>query len=183
MNPIYAAIQNGQQEKPQVTCDYFCRPLSANDLTSLRHFLTDTNGNKRLIPRQDQRGRHTPSNKKDRNIIIAHINTFNPLPSHYSRKHAPHCKYLPPNLTIKTMHADCCEKKIQIQKYAMKFIEVRSIISILVFTKLLLKNAAFVRKWISMILKKIRNERLNTSKRYLCKFCKNKSYNGLFVGY
>ncbi|VEN41455.1 unnamed protein product, partial [Callosobruchus maculatus] len=36
----------------------------------------------------------------------AHINSYNPLPSHYAREHVPNRKYLPPDLTIKYMHND-----------------------------------------------------------------------------
>nr|CAH7765777.1 unnamed protein product [Callosobruchus chinensis] len=72
----------------------------------LRTSLTNSNGNKRLVPRKDQRGRHPPPNKKDRNLLIADVNSYNPLPSHYAREHAPNRKYLPPDLTIKFMHND-----------------------------------------------------------------------------
>lgn len=79
---------------------------NANVLTSLRKSLTDPNGNKLLIPKEDQRGRHPPPNKKDKNLLIAHINSYNPLRSHYRREHAPNRKYLPPDLSIIAMHND-----------------------------------------------------------------------------
>lgn len=77
---------------------------NANVLTALRSAMKDDNGNERLTPRSDKRGCHVPLNKKDRNLIISHINSFNPKHSHYTREHAPHRKYLPPDLTIKFMH-------------------------------------------------------------------------------
>lgn len=69
-------------------------------MTSLRTSLTDSNGNKRLVPRPDQRDRHQPPNKKDRNLLIAHISFTVALCN------PPNRKYLPPDLSTKFMHDD-----------------------------------------------------------------------------
>jgi len=52
------------------------------------------------------RGRHKPPNCVDETIITDHINSFNPQISHYRREHAPRRRYLPPEVTIKSMFAD-----------------------------------------------------------------------------
>nr|CAI5845043.1 unnamed protein product [Callosobruchus analis] len=112
---------------------------NANVLTSLRTTLTDPNGNKRLMARKDQHGRHPPPNKKDRDLLIAHIHSYNPLPSHYAREHAPNRKYLPPDLTIRFMHNDY--KSIH-PDFTVCYEVYRQIIDQLnlVFMKQLLKN-------------------------------------------
>ena len=46
----------------------------------------------------------------DRDIIKAHIETFNPCVHHYRRLHAPLRRYLPSDITVKFMHDDFVEK-------------------------------------------------------------------------
>lgn len=53
------------------------------------------------VPRQDQRGRHTPANKtkeEDLADIRQHISSFPKYKSHYSREDNPHREYLSPEL-------------------------------------------------------------------------------------
>ena len=42
-----------------------------------------------ILPSQDRRGRHEPANKKDLQLIHAHIESFKPCAPHYRREHAP----------------------------------------------------------------------------------------------
>jgi len=39
-------------------------------------------------------------------VIVDHINSYNPQISHYRREHAPRRRYLPPEITLKSMFAD-----------------------------------------------------------------------------
>ena len=55
---------------------------------------------------QDQRAARTPTNKKDFTKIRAHINSYNPQISHYTRQNAPFRRYLDSSLTIKAMSDD-----------------------------------------------------------------------------
>lgn len=66
----------------------------------------DEHGTRLPKPRPDQRGRHEPANKKNKSLVKDHIYKYGPKPSHYRREHAPKRKYLPADLTIKSMHAD-----------------------------------------------------------------------------
>ena len=63
-----------------------------------------------IMPKPDQRGTAVPPNKKNQEIIEAHIMSFNPQVSHYRREHAPNRKYLPNNLSVAYMHSDYCCK-------------------------------------------------------------------------
>ena len=58
----------------------------------------------------DKRGKHPPSNKMDVTEIRQHILSHHPQISHYRREHAPKRKYLPNDLTIRSMHADYLDK-------------------------------------------------------------------------
>ena len=53
-----------------------------------------------------KRGKHTPANKKDTELIKEHITSFHPCISHYRRAHAPHRLYLPSDITVKMMYDD-----------------------------------------------------------------------------
>ncbi|XP_076139126.1 uncharacterized protein LOC143122170 isoform X2 [Alosa pseudoharengus] len=59
---------------------------------------------------RDQRGRHPPANKLDMQPVYDHIESFHPSVSHYGREQAPHCRYLPRDITVKLMYADYVEK-------------------------------------------------------------------------
>jgi len=58
----------------------------------------------------DKRGKHTPSNKMDVTEIRQRILFFYSQVSHYRREHAPERRYLPNDLTIRSMHDDYLEK-------------------------------------------------------------------------
>ncbi|GFR65341.1 CAI-1 autoinducer sensor kinase/phosphatase CqsS [Elysia marginata] len=72
-----------------------------------------------VCPAPDQRGRHEPKNKIDRDLITTHIKKYNPAVHHYRRKHAPNRLYLPSDITITDMHADFCTsvQKISLETY------------------------------------------------------------------
>lgn len=56
------------------------------------------------LPRLSNQGNHLKPRKEDYATIISHINSFDPNISHHRREHAPKKKYLPNNLTIRSMH-------------------------------------------------------------------------------
>ena len=57
-------------------------------------FVNAKTGNPKALKLKDMRGQSTPPNKLDDNVIISHINSFNPQISHYRREHAPLRRYL-----------------------------------------------------------------------------------------
>lgn len=60
------------------------------------------------VPKQDQRGRHTPANKtreEDLAVIRQHISSFPKYKSHYSRADSPQREYLSPDLSTAKMYA------------------------------------------------------------------------------
>lgn len=59
-----------------------------------------------LEPTHSQRGRHTPSNKKNEYLMKEHILSFSPCEPHYRRAHAPYRRYLPAGLSCAQMHKD-----------------------------------------------------------------------------
>ena len=71
---------------------------------------TDT----RLTHTADQRGKHIPSNKFDKDTVkavIDHINKFTPSISHYRRMHAPYRLYIPPEFNVTYMQNDYCQSR------------------------------------------------------------------------
>lgn len=98
------------EENPQTVCQkFFLSALGYTSSTVIEFMLKackDDHGNRRMLPIEDQRGRHIPVNKVSETPIKEHINSFKPRPSHYRRSHAPNRKYLPADLSIKTMHQD-----------------------------------------------------------------------------
>jgi len=64
-----------------------------------------------LSPQPSKRGRHKPPNCVDESVIVDHINSYNPQLSHYRREHAPRRRYLPPEITLKSMFADFMTKQ------------------------------------------------------------------------
>ena len=64
-----------------------------------------------IVPIEDRRGSHPPSNKCDAEVIRLHINSYNPAISHYKRKNVPYKRYLNPELSIKEMHKNVSENK------------------------------------------------------------------------
>ncbi len=71
----------------------------------IRSLLGRENFKKPLRVRSEQ-GKHTKTPKINRDIIIQHINSFNPNISHHRRVHAPKKKYLPSDITITAMYTD-----------------------------------------------------------------------------
>ena len=47
-------------------------------------------------------------------VVIKHINSLNPVVSHYNLTHTPNRRFLPPDLTIKYMWTDFCDSKKKI---------------------------------------------------------------------
>lgn len=82
-----------------------------------------------ITPKTDGRGK--PNNKKfDRELIVKHIESFNPNIAHYRREHAPLRKYLPSDLTIKLMFEDFKEKHPDIRFSYYLYREVVSSLNI-----------------------------------------------------
>lgn len=56
-----------------------------------------------------KRGKHEPSNKFPlayKENVIRHIESYNPVVSHYRLEHTPDRRYLPPELSVRKMHTD-----------------------------------------------------------------------------
>ena len=62
-------------------------------------------------------GGRTPVNKSDVESIMAHINSYHPVISHYNRKNAPNCRYLDPELTEKSMWEEYNEKRLNKEEH------------------------------------------------------------------
>lgn len=65
--------------------------------------------NGKIAPLADKRGRNASKFKISTEDIEKHIETFNPVISHYRREHAPHRRYLPSDLTIDAMYTNFLE--------------------------------------------------------------------------
>lgn len=79
-------------------------------VNSLTKLIIAEDGLFHLAPKKDARGKYPRNKEKNiREDIIPHVNSYNPKPAHYRRSHAPNRKYLPPDLTIKTMWSHFCE--------------------------------------------------------------------------
>lgn len=63
-----------------------------------------------IIPLADKRGKSRSVNFIQKTEINEHIESYNPIISHYRREHAPNIRYLPSDITIRAMHADFLEK-------------------------------------------------------------------------
>lgn len=64
-----------------------------------------------IQPNRDNRGKHAKHNKFQReDLIIQHIESFNPMISHYRREHAPHTRYLPSDVNVSIMFQDFKQK-------------------------------------------------------------------------
>lgn len=62
------------------------------------------------LPRRSKKGIHLLKKPKDRELIMNHIKSFNPIISHYRREHSPRKLYLPSEITITMMHRDFKDK-------------------------------------------------------------------------
>ena len=114
----------------QKTFAYFFKGSSGERIEVCKHFFLTTlgykKGNDRIV--QDcftsksnreknkisftgsRQGKHEKTQKIDREIIKAHVESFHPAVSHYRREHAPKKRYLPSDTTITMMHQDFLEK-------------------------------------------------------------------------
>jgi len=63
-----------------------------------------------ITPTADRRGKAPSKSAIDKGLIRAHVESFHPAVSHYRREHAPERRYLPSDVTIKTMHDDFIRK-------------------------------------------------------------------------
>jgi hypothetical protein len=63
-----------------------------------------------IVAGTDRRGSHPPAKISDWHSIESHIMTYNPQISHYRRAHAPLRKYLPSDISIRSMHDDFISK-------------------------------------------------------------------------
>ena len=64
-----------------------------------------------IAPIDDNKGKHVAAHKIGHNIIKAHINSYHPSVSHYTRKNAPNRRYLNPDITVRMMYDDFTEKQ------------------------------------------------------------------------
>ena len=69
------------------------------------------NYNGAITPIEDRSGRHTPSNKCGAEVIHLHINSCNPVISHYNCKNAPYKQYLNPEFPKKETYKNFPENK------------------------------------------------------------------------
>ena len=63
----------------------------------------------RVAVSPDKRGRHAPPHKMSpevRERIVQHVESYRPCVSHYRREHAPNRRYLPSEISIKSMYDD-----------------------------------------------------------------------------
>jgi len=63
-----------------------------------------------ITPKPDMRGKAPATNKIDRDLLRAHVESFCPTISHYRREHAPHRRYLPSELNVTALHSDFVKK-------------------------------------------------------------------------
>lgn len=64
----------------------------------------------KLVAEKDKRGCQPSVNKIDKKNIEDHIESYNPCVSHYRREHAPLRRYLPSDVSIKSMYQDFLQK-------------------------------------------------------------------------
>lgn len=67
--------------------------------------------------------------KRDRTVIVNHINSYKPCISHYRRHNAPNIKYLPRELTVQSMFSDFNSKypgfcKIELYRETLKSMHI-----------------------------------------------------------
>ena len=70
-----------------------------------------------VVPRPDMRGKGNSKKKIDQTIIVDHIESFNPVISHYRRKHAPRKRYLPSDLSVRLLYRDFVGKHGDVCSY------------------------------------------------------------------
>ncbi|KAK9719996.1 hypothetical protein QE152_g22289 [Popillia japonica] len=102
---VNAMLASDTREREVVCKTFFLATLGyllKNDKL-LRNVLSYGKSGK-IVAKRDHRGIGTPHNKFDTQIISNHIETFNPVISHYRREHAPNRRYLPIDISIKMMY-------------------------------------------------------------------------------
>ena len=99
-NTYYLPKENGCSQR--VCKTMFMRTLGLTCDSAITVFIkakvATTSGT--IAPMEDGRGKSVPPNKIDRDVIKNHINSYNPVVSHYRREHAPNRRYLDSDLTI-----------------------------------------------------------------------------------
>lgn len=96
-------LTDEKEEQVHVCKTFFLTTLgySKNNDTVLHNVLCVENPTD-ILP--DGRGKSTPPTKVDRNVLKAHIESYNPCIAHYRRCHAPNRRYLPSDITVTDMH-------------------------------------------------------------------------------
>ena len=89
-------------EKKQVCKCMFMHTLGMKSDGIITEFLRIKRKVQPIAPTQDFRGRSAPPNKCNDELIRAHINSYNPQVSHYTREHAPNRRYIEAGLTIRS---------------------------------------------------------------------------------
>ena len=87
--------------------NFFLRALGYSSNSVLKMIDQSASSSDLLVPK-DKRGRHKPKHAMADDVvnkIDEHIERFHPAISHYRRKHAPHRRYLSPDITIRDMHS------------------------------------------------------------------------------
>lgn len=114
--PIKNHIESGNNltEDLQVCKTMFLHTLGLKtDGMITAHLREKRNSGNGVAKTKDDRGlvaRAILNSQKvdNQTAIINHINSFNPVVSHYNLKHSPNRRYLPPELTVSFMWKDFC---------------------------------------------------------------------------
>lgn len=101
-------ITDKDGHKRQVCKTFFLTTLGfkSNNDKVIRNIISQKGS---IAPKPDGR-KSNGKKKKDRDLIIQHIESFDPQISHYRREHAPKRRYLPNDLTIRLMYDNFTKK-------------------------------------------------------------------------
>lgn len=105
MNTFQFYLKDGSGEIKRVCQVFYLTTLGYSKRND--SFINTTMGKdnyKKPLPRTSKRGSYERPNRRNYEIIIAHITSYNPNISHHRREHAPKRKYLPENLSITLMY-------------------------------------------------------------------------------
>lgn len=106
MNVFQYYLPNDKGISVQICRTFFLTTLGfkKNNLTAIRNALKNMDPIT-LEPASEVRGtkRSQEGFKKRENAIRQHVESYQPNVSHYQRSHAPKCRYLPSEITIKQM--------------------------------------------------------------------------------
>ena len=78
-----------------------------------------------IAPKPDGRGKTPASNRVDRAVIKNHTESYHPCVSHYRRQHAPHRRYLPSDISVRSMYDDFVSRHGKICSYDLYRKEVK----------------------------------------------------------